>query len=148
MADGSPDLDKGTLDDLKGDVPRSLDVNQALAPARETSEMSAARLNIRRLEFRQEMLEADLADRKQTATLRGSFAGVIKWAMVATLAATALLMAAYLVLTTFYGAHLDTAVMVAWFSSTVVQVIGLAYVVANYLFPNGGNSRRLRRRSD
>jgi len=25
---------------------------------------------------------------------------------------------------------------VAWFSSTVVEVLGLVYIVANYLFPN------------
>ena len=147
MADGPADLDKGTIDELKGDVPRSLDVNEALAPASEPREMSMTRLNIRRLEFRQEMLDADLADRRQTAALRGSFASVIKWAMIATLAATGLLMAAYLLLTTFFEAELDTAVMVAWFSSTVVQVIGLAYVVANYLFPTG-QTRRARRVTD
>ncbi|WP_282944443.1 hypothetical protein [Cellulomonas endometrii] len=29
----------------------------------------------------------------------------------------------------------DPSVLIAWFSASVVQTIGLAYVIANYLFP-------------
>ena len=33
---------------------------------------------------------------------------------------------------------IDAVVMVGWFSAVVVNTLGLAYIVAKYLFPEGG----------
>lgn len=32
----------------------------------------------------------------------------------------------------------DSAVLITWLSSTVVEVIGIMYVIARYLFPQHG----------
>lgn len=123
-------FEEGTLDDIETDVAVTTSVDDLLG-----SENDRSQHTIRLLEHRANLLEQEVRDRAQTHTMRSSFATVIKWTMIGTLAATCLLMAAYLYASIFRQVSIDSTVMVAWFSSTVVQVIGLVYIVANYLFP-------------
>lgn len=61
----------------------------------------------------------------------------VKWvirAVTGTLAVSVALMVLYVI--SEWG-HIAPQVMVAWFSATVVQTLGLAYVIARYLFPAG-----------
>lgn len=85
------------------------------------------------------MLQHDLDDRKQTRELRETFAQTIKWTLIGILAATTILMLTYMVSAICRGREIEASVMISWFSSMVVQVIGLMYIVANYLFPKGEN---------
>jgi len=90
-------------------------------------------------EHEREMLKHDRSDRAQTRTLRQSFATTIKRTMVWTLVATGALMASYIAYCYREDSPIESSVLIAWFTSTVVQVIGLMYIVANYLFPKGEN---------
>ncbi|MFE9232067.1 hypothetical protein [Cellulosimicrobium funkei] len=137
--DMSDDFEDMSLDDIEEDVPRSASPTDMLA-----AEADAAQVHQRKvLEHRASMLGQDLQDRAQTHALRTSFARVIKWTMIATLGATALLMGFYLYAVVWRRTDVDSAVMIAWFSSTVVQVIGLVYIVANYLFPKSDNGKEV-----
>lgn len=40
----------------------------------------------------------------------------------------------------FRGSELSDAVLIAWITTTIAQVIGLATVVAKYLFPGSGSN--------
>lgn len=90
-------------------------------------------------EHEREMLRHDRSDRAQTRTLRQSFAGTIKKTMIWTLVATVAIMASYITNCFIEDRVIQTNVLIAWFTSTVVQVIGLMYIVANYLFPKSEN---------
>lgn len=74
------------------------------------------------------------ADRLQQAnTLRPIFFWSVVAAMSFTLVASVGIMGFYI---WSQWDDLDSAVMIAWMSAAVVETIGLAYIVANYLFPS------------
>lgn len=71
----------------------------------------------------------------QTHDFREKFFKTIRGALVASLLASALLMGVYAI--SQWG-HIDAKVMMSFNAAVVVNTIGLAYIVAKYLFPEGG----------
>lgn len=78
----------------------------------------------------------DLKAAEQANKLRKRFFTFVMRTVATTLIATAVIMAAYVV--SQWG-KIEAAVMVAFFSAVVVQVIGLALIIARYLFAPRGN---------
>lgn len=79
--------------------------------------------------------QTDVAAAKQAHKMRKRFFRFVVRSVVSTLVATGAIMGAYVV--SQWG-DLDAAVMVAFFSAVVVQVLGLAYIIARYLFAPRG----------
>lgn len=72
----------------------------------------------------------------------GQRKGFFVWAMVvvtATLAGNFTLFGLYI--KSQWG-QIDTTVMVAWISATVVEVLGIAYIIATHLFSKGDRGGR------
>lgn len=103
------DADAATVDDL------------AASPERVVSDQTANRI-----------LEAEAKRQDQANELRPRFFWSVVAAMSFTLVASVGIMAAYL--WSQWG-EVEPGVMIAWMSAAVVETIGLAYIVANYLFP-------------
>ena len=80
-------------------------------------------------------IEAKKKKAEQTHDLRGRFFGTVQWALLGTLGSATVLMGCYLF--SQWGS-VDAAVMISFNAAVVVNTIGLAYIVANYLFPKGG----------
>ncbi|GMA33541.1 hypothetical protein [Litorihabitans aurantiacus] len=74
--------------------------------------------------------EADRQD--QANKLRERFFWSVTGAMSFALVSSVLVMGAYI--WSEFG-DVQIQVMIAWLSATVVETIGLAYIIANYLFP-------------
>lgn len=79
------------------------------------------------------LAKAHLKRAEQDNTHRGWFVKWVLWVVSGTLAAGVAVMVAY-VCSEWHT--IESAVLIAWFSASVVQTIGLAYVIANYLFPH------------
>lgn len=81
--------------------------------------------------------KSEAARRKaaQTHRFRGSLFRTVTWSLVGTLLAAVGIMGVYLA---SQWHHVDSAVMISFNAAVVVNTIGLAYIVANYLFPKGG----------
>lgn len=77
--------------------------------------------------------EVQLRDDSQTVTLKGWLAG-------GSFVVVALQLAAANVAFFVYGFandwHIDTKVMMAWMAATVVETVGIVYVIARSLFPD------------
>lgn len=71
----------------------------------------------------------------QTHGFRDSFFRTVKWSLISTLAAAVVIMALYII---SEWNDLQSAVLISFNAAVVVNTIGLAYIVANYLFPRGG----------
>lgn len=71
----------------------------------------------------------------QTLKLRESFFKTVRWALISILVASAVTMVLYLI--SEWG-NVSPTVMISFNVAIVVDTIGLAYIVANYLFPRGG----------
>jgi hypothetical protein len=78
---------------------------------------------------------SDVKAAQQAHRMRKRFYNFVVKAVFGTLAASALTMFLYVI--SQWG-KIDAAVMVAFFSAVVVQVIGLAYIIARYLFAPRG----------
>lgn len=95
-------------------------------------------------EVADETLEPEEARLKQALDLRKRFFRIVIWALWFVLGSSVAVMTAYIV--SQWG-RLDSRVMIAWMAAAVVQTIGLAYIVANYLFPGAktiqGHGQRL-----
>jgi hypothetical protein len=62
-------------------------------------------------------------------------------AMIVQLACTNIGFAAYMIwMQWISGSAIPQAVMIGWFSSTFVEIVGLVLVVAKYIFPSTGNN--------
>ena len=81
-------------------------------------------------------IEAAKNKANQTYDFRDSFFRTVKWSLIATLAAAVVVMVLYIIAD--WG-HLDATVLISFNSAVVVNTLGLAYIVANYLFPKGGS---------
>lgn len=75
--------------------------------------------------------EAEIDEAYLANTLRKSFFKFIIFVVSLTLLASVVLMALYV---KSEWKEVEANVMIAWFSANVVQVLGLAYIVARYLF--------------
>lgn len=85
---------------------------------------------------RDKMNDAELKKARQQNKLRKRF---FKWAgltVVLSLLGNFILFAAFMKAN---GGKISDPVMIAWISATVVEVLGIAYIIANYLFD--GKSR-------
>lgn len=80
---------------------------------------------------------AEAARKKATQThgFRESLFKTVRRALVATLGSSVIIMALYMV--SEWGS-VSPAVMISFNAAVVVNTIGLAYIIANYLFPSGG----------
>lgn len=123
-------------------MPNWSDSSEHLRRLLELASASAEELNEERTPVKavsDELVErkVDAATRKadQTHKFREKFFGTVSWAVLGTLVASVVVMLLYLC--SEWG-QLDAAVLIAFNSAVVVQVIGLAYIVAKYLFPEGG----------
>lgn len=87
--------------------------------------------------IRKNLGKAEVAQAKLANKQRDHFFKFVVAAVAFSLASSVGLMALY-----FWSEwhEIDSAVLIAWFSANVVQVIGLAYVIANYLFPSSAKS--------
>lgn len=81
--------------------------------------------------------KSEVAAAQQAHGMRERFFNFVVRSVVGTLIATGLVMAAYVV--SQWG-RLAPGVMVSFYSAVVVQVIGLAYIIARYLFAPRSNS--------
>lgn len=119
MTARSEELDRATVDQL-----------DAQPPARDATDAHV-----------DNTLAAENERRVQANQLRKRFFWAVVCAMCFVLVASVGIMGFYI--WSEWG-EIDTAVMIAWLSATVVQTIGLAYIIANYLFPalkgNGNGS--------
>ena len=86
-------------------------------------------------EVAHDLKNAEIDQAYQANTLRKSFFKFVVVAVAGVLIASAALMGMYV---WSEWSELDPGVMIAWYSATVVQVIGLAYIVARYLFAPRG----------
>lgn len=82
-----------------------------------------------------EQVEALKKKATQTHGFRDSFFRTVKWSLISTLAAAVVIMGLYIV---SEWSELESAVLISFNAAVVVNTIGLAYIVANYLFPKGG----------
>lgn len=82
-----------------------------------------------------EYVDAARKKQDQTHKFRDSLFTTVQRALVGTLLVAVGIMAAYI--TSEWG-HISPAVMISFHTAVVVNTIGLAYIVANYLFPRGG----------
>jgi hypothetical protein len=71
----------------------------------------------------------------QTHKFRESLFSTVRWALIATLAASVAVMGVYM--GSQWG-EIEPAVIISFNAAVVVNTVGLAYIVANYLFPKGG----------
>lgn len=78
---------------------------------------------------------ADIDQAYQANDLRAKFYKYVVRVVTGTLAVSIVLLALYMV--SEWG-EIPGPVMIAWFSSTVVQVLGLGFIVARYLFAPRG----------
>lgn len=88
-----------------------------------------------RLQFQINCLNQDLQELKDTHGLRVSYTGRIFWLVVAWLACVV----ACVVLSGFqlWGFRLPESVLIAFITSTTVNVVGLFVLVAKWMFPSG-----------
>lgn len=86
----------------------------------------------KRLELENEQFEANKVERQKMSIW-------VKWAVSLVLAFSVVGIFTYLLLSFFKKEQMpDSAVLITWLSSTVVEVIGIMYVIARYLFPQHG----------
>jgi len=78
---------------------------------------------------------ADIDQAYQANELRESFYKYVVRVVTGTLAVSIILVALYM---WSEWSEIPGSVMIAWFGSTVVQVLGLGYIVARYLFAPRG----------
>lgn len=84
--------------------------------------------------------DARMADHAIDSNLKKLVGRVAMWGLVGQLAVVNMGFGAHVYWTQWVlRESLPETVMIAWFSSTVVEVIGVVYVVAKYLFPESGN---------
>lgn len=84
--------------------------------------------------------DARMNDHSIDSDLKKLVGRVAMWGLVGQLAVVNAGFGVYLYWTQWVlERNVPDAVMIAWFSSTVVEVIGVVYVVAKYLFPESGN---------
>ena len=126
--DPEHDLSMLDLDELLGEL-------DALAQQSELSE-SPPQLNLVEAEPIKDRLDSlKLLKGQQSHELREQLFTTVRWALISTLGAAVIIMGLYL--KSEWG-HIDAAVMISFHTAVVVNTIGLAYIVANYLFPRGG----------
>ena len=91
-----------------------------------------------RLAFQLDCLNQDLKALKETHGLRLSYTGRIFWLVVAWLACVVIcvLFSGF----RFRGFQLSDSVLVAFITSTTVNVVGLFVLVAKWMFPSGKDS--------
>ena len=83
----------------------------------------------KRLELENEQFEANKKERQKMSLW-------VKWAVSLVLALSVIGIFTYLLLSFFKKEQMpDSAVLITWLSSTVVEVIGIIYVKSRYLFP-------------
>lgn len=71
----------------------------------------------------------------QTHRFRNRLFNTVSRSLVCTLAAAVLIMITYMI--SEWG-ELEPSVIISFNAAVVVNTVGLAYIVANYLFPKGG----------
>ncbi|WP_314893668.1 hypothetical protein [Rothia mucilaginosa] len=86
----------------------------------------------KRLELENEQFEANKKERQKMSLW-------VKWAVSLVLFFSVGGIFTYLLLSFLKKEQMpDSAVLITWLSSTVVEVIGIMYVIARYLFPQSG----------
>lgn len=88
-------------------------------------------------DLKNEQAKADLTETHDKNGLRKEFFNWAKGAMTASIVINGLGMAAYVV--SQWG-DLSDGVMVGWFATTIVEVLGIGYIIGNYLFNGNGKS--------
>ena len=89
-------------------------------------------LENKRLELENEQFEANKEERQKMSLW-------VKWAVSLVLFFSVGGIFTYLLLSFLKKEQMpDSAVLITWLSSTVVEVIGIMYVIARYLFPQSG----------
>lgn len=89
-------------------------------------------LENKRIELENEQFEANKEERQKMSLW-------VKWAVSLVLFFSVGGIFTYLLLSFLKKEQMpDSAVLITWLSSTVVEVIGIMYVIARYLFPQSG----------
>jgi len=104
------------------------------------NELKKAKLQLKEVELQNRELELKLNDHQQAHEMRQRFFGFSRWLLTGVVLASTLAMAAYMI---GHWGQIESVVMVAFFGSIAAEVIGLAAIVARYLFPSNdktGNS--------
>lgn len=138
---GNPDLN-ADVDEWIRRSARSSAPPTSVEPAREASSLVGSLLGI----FKTSTMSADdilLDSVRFDHQIKKLFAWVIVIAVVGQVVLANLIVVLYLWFG--FGSAGDPRVLVAWFSATVVEVIGLMAVITRYLFPSGGPRKRGRK---
>ena len=127
-------LDSATADKLKQDVPKAETASRIVVRADDTTVASAALKHWRSRFVRHQktMQSAEIDRLHQQNEMRPKFFKLAAW-----LSWTIII--GNFVLVGWYAWHakagIEPYVIVAWISSTVVEILGIMYIIAQYLFP-------------
>lgn len=138
---GPDDLDNARVEGLKEDVPRTVDpaaITRVSRPAGESDYL--IRLRLARVESEELLVEISKEELRKLRQQHGQRRTFFLWAVTtisAVLAASAAFMIVYFAVR---GPNVESAVMIAWLSSGLVETLGLGYIIANYLFAGAGKS--------
>lgn len=106
--------------------------------------VSVADLNlaIKRIEPTDKTVDSKAEDArekaKQTHQFRDTFFSTVRLTLIGALISSALIMGAYI--WSQWG-HVSASAIISFNAAVVVNVLGLALILANYLFPKGGGDR-------
>lgn len=121
------------MEQLEGDVPTGPDAADLTLGAQPNMDLLAGRLTQQREHHARAMETEELARLKQQNDLRLAFFRFASWLTVAVLAFGCLLVGYY---AWAVRGEMEPSVLQFWISATIVEVLGIIYIIARYLFPS------------
>ncbi len=129
MADPPPNFEKIVTDAAQREIP---------APEAEGSSPDLSiDLEQYRFQFQLDCLEAQLSQLNENHKLRLSYTGRIFWLVIGWLVAvvSSIALSGF----SFHGFRLSDGVIIAFITSTTVNVVGLFVIVAKWMYPTGSS---------
>jgi hypothetical protein len=86
-----------------------------------------------------EVRQLEAADRRQDIELKKDYASWLKWLLTGQMIVANVVVVAY----AHFGVdwQIPAPVISSWLAATVIEVLGVVYVVTRYLFPNRDSDR-------
>lgn len=124
------DLESASTEGLKGDVPRSIHREQiALDPADTAAFFERMKMRSR---FQKTMQSAEVNRLHQQNDMRPRFFRLAAWLAWVVVLGNFAVVGSY---AWHARENIEPSVLMFWISSTVVEVLGIVYIIAQYLFP-------------
>ncbi|WP_284850256.1 hypothetical protein [Corynebacterium rhinophilum] len=134
--ENSPKTKKPSAPELENTAPDSDYLQDADGLTSDYDDDTSTEAQLNAVKLRRE--KTYLKNQQQNLDLRRKIAGHSTWAVAIQMVLTNLIFIIYMFAVSFRP---ESEVMIAWMSSTVVQIVGIALVVAKGIFPQRSGSR-------